>query len=276
MIMWSRLLTIGMCFFALCWSSGALSQDAKSEKPTAGVIELPDVVRDQISKLVPKTPPAAPLRTIRGVVESGSSKPRAERHFERIENGLWGVTLVITVRGAIVRRALTLQGLMQLATVTEIDREYDSAALIPVGKYFVSFSVVKGLRANGSTNTTAVSGDLETLVSPSEGSKFSFDQAWDAQSTTTTTGLFGGTRTSNLSLSLKQSCVVEKELDASSLHPKLRGKYLPVICEGPLSNGSTRTDQYAFLRDSNLYVLLSTGTDGRADKYTISDVEYAK
>lgn len=271
-----RIARFSFLILASSLSGGVLGQDVTSGSSATGAIELPVAVRDQISKMVPKASPAAPLRIIRGVVESGPSKPRAERHFERLENGFWGVTLVITVRGAIIRRALTLQGLIQLATVTEIDREYDSAALIPVGKYFVSFSVVKGLKTSGSTNTTSVSGDLETLVSPNEGSKFSFDQAWDAQSTTTTTGLFGGTRTSNLSLSLKQNCVVEKQLDASSLHPKLRGKYLPVICEGPLSNGSTRTDHYAFLPDSNLYVLLSTGTDGRADKYIISDVEYAK
>ncbi len=250
--------------------------NANAQSPvSSGSVELPAGIRDQIAKVTPKTAPSAPLRLIRGVVESGSAKPAAERHFERLENGLWGVTLVITVRGAIIRRSLTLQGLVPLATVTEIAREYDSTSLVPIGKIFLSYSVTKDLKANGSTNTTALSGDLEQMVVPAMGSKFSVEHSWDAQTSVTTSGLFGGTRTSNRSLSLKQTCTAKKEGDAASLHGQLRGKYLLVSCEGTLNNGSTRSEQYAFLPDSGLYVLLSTATDGHEDKYTITEVEYA-
>ncbi len=251
--------------------------NADSQSPNINAtVELSASIRDQLTKVIPKTEPNAPLRLIRGVIESGGAKPAAERHFERLDSGLWGVTLVVTVRGAVIRRTLTLQGLLPLASVSEIAREYDSASLVPIGKVFLSYSVTKDLKANGGTNTTALSGNLEQMVVPIVGSPFSFEHAWDAQTSVTTSGLFGGTRTSNLSLSLKQTCTTEKEGDAASLHGRLRGKYLLVNCEGTLSNGSTRSDQYAFLSDSAIYILLSTATDGRADKYTITDVEYAK
>ncbi len=266
---------IRSCAFALM-AFGFIGNSNGQAPSASAPVELSAGIRDQVAKVIPKTEPAAPLRLIRGVVESGGAKPAAERHFELLDSGLWGVTLVITVRGAIIRRSLTLQGLLPLATVSEIAREYDSASLVPIGKIFLSFSVTKDLKANGSTNTTALSGGLEQMVVPTMGSKFSFEQAWDAQTSVTTSGLFGGTRTSNLNLGLKQTCTAEKEGDAASLHGKLRGKYLLVNCEGALSNGSARSDQYAFLPDSGIYILLSTATDGRADKYTITDVEYAK
>lgn len=262
-----------LCAFGFV-ALGVMGNTNAQAPGTSGSVELSTGIRDQIGKVIPKTAPSAPLRLIRGVVESGGAKPASERHFERLENGLWGVTLIITVRGAIIRRSLTLQGLVPLATVTEIAREYDYAASVPIGKIFLPYSVTKDLKASGSTNTTALSGDLEQMVVPATGSQFSFEHSWDAQTSVTTSGLFGGTRTSNLRLSLKQTCTTEKEGDAASLHGKLRGKYLLVSCEGALNNGSTRSDQYAFLPDSGLYVLLSTSTNGHVDKYTIVDVEY--
>ena len=183
---------------------------------------------------------------------------------------------MVTVRGAIIRRALTLQGLVPLATVTEIAREYDASSVVPLGKSFFSYSVTRDLKANGTTNSTALSGDLAQLVAPAVGSRFSFEQSWDAQSMVTTSGLFGGTKTSTSSFTLKQTCAVEEERDAAVLHRNFQGKYMPVNCEGKLSNGALRIDQYAFLVDSAVYLLLSSATNGNVDKYTIADVEYFK
>ncbi|MES2974713.1 MAG: hypothetical protein V4757_13945 [Pseudomonadota bacterium] len=254
-----------------------LFETAHGQSPiSTNVVEVPAGIRDRIAEILPKAEPANALRRIRGVVESGDAKPVAERYFERLDNGLWGTTLVITVRGAIIRRALTLQGMIPLATVTEIAREFDASSVVPLGKNFFSYSVTRDLKANGSTNITALSGELAQLVAPASGTKFSFEHAWEAQSVVTTSGLFGGTRVSNVSLGLKQACAVENERDASTLHANFRGKFLPVSCEGKLSNGSTRIDQYAFVVDGGMYILLSTTTDGRLEKYTISDVEYVK
>ena len=247
-----------------------------SEPPTSQSVELAPAIRDEVMKVVSKSEPPALLRVVRGEIESGSTKPKAERYFERLENGLWGVTLLIPVRGVIVRRMLTLNGIIDLATATQIAREIDVPSLVPVGKYFLSFSITKDLKTSGITNTTALSGDLGTLVSPTAGAKFSFEHAWDAQATTTTTGLFGGTRTSNISIALKQICTVEKEAEATELHSKLKGKYLLVACNGEFQNGKSVSKQFAFVRDSGLYLLLSSTIDGNKDTYTITDVEYAK
>lgn len=257
-------------------SVAALAQTQEAQSPQQQSVELTLAIRDEVSKVALKKAPTAVLRRIRGEIESGSSKPRAERYFERLDNGLWGVTLLIPVRGVIVRRMLTLQGIIDLATVSQIAREIDVPGLVPIGKIFLSYSVTKDLRANGTTNSTALSGDLATLVSPSLGAKFSFEHAWDAQSIVTTTGLFGGTRTSNTSLTLKQSCVSQKEGDATELHPKLKGRYLQVECEGEFLNGANVSRRYAYLTDSGLYVLLSSTIGGNKDTYTITDVEYAR
>jgi hypothetical protein len=267
-----RILLLTTAIAALSVVNGAHGQSSDSSDK----VEVPAIIRERIADVTPKSVPTVVLRRVRGVVESGGAKPSAERYFERLDNGLWGTTLVITVRGAIIRRALTLQGLVPLATVTEIAREYDASSVVPLGKSFFSYSVTRDLKANGTTNSTALSGDLAQLVAPSVGSKFSFEQSWDAQSVVTTSGLFGGTKTSTSSFTLMQTCTVEAERDATVLHGNFQGKYLPVNCEGKLSNGSTRTDQYAFLVSSAVYLLLSTATNGNVDKYTIADVEYLK
>jgi hypothetical protein len=261
------------------WSAGVLLTvnvaSLYAQAPAAPAnVELLAPIRETVSAVTPKAMPAAPLRLIRGHVASGGARPPADRYYERLDNGLWGVTLVITVRGAVIRRQLTLQGMLPLATVSEIDRDYDVNSFVPFGPSIVAFGVTKNLKANGSTNTTSLSGDLERLVAPAQGTAFSFEHAWEAN--VTTPGVFGGTRSTSLSLGLQQKCVAEKEGEANTLHEKLRGKFLLVRCEGKLNNGSARSDEFAYLPESGVYVLLGSSTNGNTDRYTIADVEYVK
>jgi hypothetical protein len=233
-------------------------------------VEVPAAIREQVGKAVSNTSPPALLRRLVGNVQSGSSNTPVERFFERLDSGLWGVTTAYLVRGALVRNTLTLQGLVELNAVATVDRDFNIDSIIPIGKLFVSYGVNKNLKANGAIAITSLSGDLEVLSSPAAGTKFSYARTATGQNTVTTTGVFGGTRTNTLNITAKADCSAGPEAEASNLHAQLRGKYLPVKCEGEL-NGSARIDEYAYLIDSRLYVVLSSGNE----KFSIDKVEYA-
>lgn len=169
-----------------------------------------------------------------------------------------------------------LQGLVPLATVTEVAVELDTTSVVPIGKVFLPFGIKSSIKSGGNTSVNQLSGELEKMTAPTPGVKFPVDYAWDANVVSTTSGLFGGTKASSFSFSVKQICTADKESEASTLHARLQGKYRKVTCDGTLSNGATRSEEYAFLVDSDLYLLLSTTTNGRTDRYTIAEVEYAK
>jgi hypothetical protein len=233
-------------------------------------VEVPAAIRAQLDKLVSAQSPSPVLRRISGSVQTGSGSSPVERFFERLDSGLWGVTTAIMVRGALVRNALTLHGLVELTATSTIDRDFKIDAIIPIGKLFVPYGQNKNLKANGVIAITSLGGDLDALSAPAAGGKFSYSRSAIGQNTVTTTGMFGGTRTHKLEVEFKADCSAGPEADASSLNSQLRGKYLPVKCEGK-TNGSARADEFIYLVDSKLYVLLSSGND----KFNIEKVEYA-
>lgn len=237
---------------------------------TATAVEVPAAIREQVGKVASKISPSVRLRRVSGNVQSGSSNTPVERFFERLDSGLWGVTTAYLVRGALVRSTLTLQGLVELTAVATVDRDFNIDSIIPIGKLFVPYGTNKNLKASGAIAITSLSGDLAVLSAPTAGSKFSYVRTATGQNTVATTGLFGGTRTHTLNISAKADCSAGPETEASMLHTQLRGKYLPVKCEGEL-NGSARIDEYAYLLDSGLYVALSSGNE----KFSIEKVEYA-
>ncbi len=238
-------------------------------------VELLKSVGDIAMKVVSADEAPAQLKVLRGSIDGGPSDARWERHFQRLENGLWGLTVVSSGRVTSIRRWITLEGIVSLAGVGEIATQYDNTMLLPIGRSFVPFTTAKEVRAGGSQNTTALSGNLEGLIRPTLGAKTSYEQTYDSVSLITTTGLFGSSKTISKTYILRQTCTTENEEPASSLHPKLRGSYLLVSCDGGLDNGSTRSERFAYLRDSKLFVLLQTSTNGNGEKYKISEVEYA-
>ncbi len=259
---------------ALLWGTLAAAQ-TPAETPEQAVVLSP-AIQAQVSALAPKTVPTALLRSVKGVVESGSSTSQAVRYFERLDNGLWSSTLELGTKKGIVRKSLMLQGIVPLATVTEIAVELDTTSVVPIGKVFLPFGIKSSVKSGGSTSVNQLSGELEKMMAPAAGVKFPLDYGWDGRVVSTTSGLFGGTKASSLSLSVKQVCTADNELEASTLNPRLLGKYRKVTCDGALSSGATRSEEYAYLVDSDLYVLLSSTINGRTDRYTIAEVEYAR
>jgi hypothetical protein len=235
----------------------------------ATTVDLPAAIREQLSKVVSAQPPQSPLRHISGNLQGGSGTARVERYFERLDSGLWGISTAILVRGALIRNTLTLQGLVELTATTTIDRDFKADVVIPVGKLFLPYGINKNIKANAVITIASLAGDLDSVSAPAAGGKFSYMRTATGQNTITTTGVFGGTRTHTLNVTAKADCSAGPEADASSLHAQLRGKYLPVKCEGDI-NGSTRIEEYAYLIDSKLYLLLSSGSD----KFSIDGVEY--
>lgn len=263
----SRRAPIKHLFMALVVSNFLIAGRVVADEATT--VDLPAAIREQLTQVVSAQPPQSLLRHVSGNLQSGSGTARVERYFERLDSGLWGISTAILVRGALIRNTLTLQGLVELTATTTIDRDFKADSIIPIGKLFVPYGINKNIKANGVITIASLSGDLNSLSAPVAGGKFSYIRTAIGQNTITTTGVFGGTRTHTLNVTAKANCSAGPEADASTLHAQLRGKYLPVKCEGE-TNGSTRSEEYAYLIDSKLYVLLSSGSD----KFSIDTVEY--
>lgn len=255
-------------FAAIAGLMVLFSPNARAEG-SAATVEIPPEIRQQIDKVIPRQAPVTVLRRLSGKIDSGGTHTAVERVFERADSGLWGVTTAMIVRGALVRSVLSLQGIVELSATAAVDRDFKLDSVLPVGKTFVPYGVSRNVKANASMAVTSLSGDLEALTAPTAGGKFHYARSSAGQNTVTTTGLFGGTKTMPISVTAKAHCSAGSEADASAVHPALRGRYLPVTCDVEF-NGSSRTEEYAYLVDSALYVLLAAG----GEKYTVERVEY--
>src|SRR5262249_45118542 len=145
-------------------------------------------------------------------------------------------------------------GMLDLANVTELGGPVRlPATTVPVGKLVLRLSSTeRNLSARGFLNATSIAGDLATLALPSPGAVFSFEQKLERRNTVTITGgLFSGPRTSDLKSDRRNKCVVGEEVDAAVLSAQLRGRYLPVTCEGGDEAQNTKhTRKWAYLLDS--------------------------
>jgi hypothetical protein len=243
---------VGFC--AIATSGVALAQSAPgTSQVPAPDIELSSAVRQELEKLaLPKV--SEPLKSIKFAVKSGS----LDFFYEPFENGLWGVAQLSTgSRGKVVQRLITLSGLIVLGGTLDALSEQD----IPVfGRAPFSLplkhTTIRTFRAEN------LSGDLAVLTSPAPGAKFSYELSMHV-----------GSRTSDRVD--KASCVVENKADAATLHPKLRGSYLPVTCE-ETRDGRDSSRQYAYLVESKVYVLTNISGGFNEGSYRFAEVQYAE
>jgi hypothetical protein len=238
-------------------------------------IQLPSAVLGRLKDIPPSKVSISALRALKVELSAGSDARPALFYFEPLDNGLWAVALIVPFPNrANVMRSITLKGLIRLALTLDLIGEFDIPLVIP-GKGFVPFSGLPLFKSTVKTSlvrkTTALSGDLSSLISPTPGARFSYVNAFETQ--TTGRGVF--TTSTGSKVEVNASCVAAAELKSgTTLHPKLRGSFLPISCEqrrGQL----IETSEYAFLIDSALYILLAiTGVQDKKTTYRITDVEY--
>lgn len=101
-------------FFFWCFVS-TYSQKATAQSTPGSGVEISKSVGEIAMKAAPTGEPPAQLKLLRGTIDGGSSDARWERHFQRLENGLWGVTVVSSGRVTSIRRWITLQGIVTTA-----------------------------------------------------------------------------------------------------------------------------------------------------------------
>lgn len=247
------------------------------EKSTAAdLAELAPEIIARIEKIIPKDPPLHVLRRIRqssakalpdeiGFARGPSiARDLDETVFHRLPSGLWGTARTLRSGGEsvsiLIDRRLTLQGIVGLAGVIEVS----SPAIQSVRKGRIK----------------AISGNLEALAAPAVGTSFSFDLtvAVDLSMTTVSRSIGGSlqppnTKNTIIERKVSESCQVDGDADAATLHPALKGRYLTVLCNA----GTTTEMPYAYLLDSGLYIALAErGLRDVLVPLHIVEVEYAR
>ena len=254
------ILSLGILAATLAVASPPVSAQA--------VITLPTAVQEELRKLPQADAPAAPLRRIQFDISTGS---KSEKTYERLDNGLWGVTERLPRRGdTAIARAVTLLGIVELTSAMDVVSETTLA--LPAGKGFVPYGVTTTSQTSLSRNTKSLTGDLQALMKPEPNARVSYVHATEGLLT-----ISGGLRkmTKALNYETDITCSVAAAAESKSLHPALKGAYLPVTCDAKERGGSASTRTFAYLADSGIYVLLELTTGSRRETYKISGVEYA-
>ena len=260
--------TLAFCFVALC--SVGLGLPLSSVSAQEARVELPSAVREELSKLPKRDAVRMQLRSLKIDIDTGSETAKAERIFYPLENGLTGIMEVLPSRNS-QAQSLSLHGLIDLVWMMEMVTSSESVVPIPIGKVFVPFGINRSTKTSVLRKTSSLSGDLKSLNSPSPEMRFSYQQNIDAE--LTSKGLLS--LSTNFRSETTVTCNVQGAVDAKTLHPKFQGAYLPVSCEGKDPKGPLIVREFAYLVDSQVYLLLSLSGGDQKEKYKITDVEYS-
>lgn len=181
-----------------------------------------------------------------------------ERELTLLASGLAGIVEKTALgstntQGQGVSRSLSLCGLVTLLAEGRIQMETATSTVLPAGPLFVPFGFQSSAQANDRTRLTALTSSAARLCSPRAGSQFSYTTA--AEVVMKTSGLITSTQT--LIQTVAAKCQVARAPEpANKIHPDLQGDQLPVACDVENADGSTTRNEYAYLVDSALYVLL--------------------
>lgn len=262
--------------FALVFVPGStlgLSGNFASER-IAPEIELPPAVLDQVKNLSLAAAPPAPLASLGVELSTPSGSRRADIHFERLSNGLWGVALIVPIaKGANVMRAVTLQGMVTLGQTLELYNEVQMVVPIPAKGYLPLVLVKSSIRTSSLRKSQSVSGDFEALLSPRDARKFKYSTVFEVQ-TIGRGSLTTSTASSKHDLSVE--CSASTARPASMIYSKLKGMAIGVACEATRNGQSDGVQHYEYLVESQIYVLASaTDAQRNTTGYKITDVAYA-
>ena len=256
---------------------------AQQEKPPAQAsgpagVELMPAIVEAVARGPQPEPAKTTIKSIRSQIKTSNVNVLAERYYEKLENNVWAVTEVMGAKSTGVRRALMWHGIVDLASAVEFGGPVRTGGVIPLGKLFIPFSTERTFTSQGFMNATSIAGDFAALALPTPGAAFGFEQKLEGKNTVTFSGgIFSGPRTSDLKVDRRNRCVVGEEAESTAISVHLRGRYLPVTCEGrdEVSNTS-HTRKWAYLLDNRLYIAISSVTGGGVpETHEITAVEYA-
>jgi hypothetical protein len=258
-----------LCVF--CASTHAAQESSAQTQRAADSLVLPAEIRATLAALPQDSNPAPLLTRVRSGYTAASETRSSDAHYQRLGDGLVGITTILSGKDAILTRVLTLAGLIELVSTSESAVEINTNLTLPIGRAFLPFEIRQTSHASSVRNTTGLSGDLASLVYPKPGTSFSYVQKWNAQ-VTSSTGAFSSKKT--VAGEFKVSCVAKESLDAAMLHEGFKGKYLPVTCTGSNQQGAIFTDEFAYLLDSQIYLRLSGSNKFGRTEYKFSGAEY--
>jgi hypothetical protein len=244
-------LALGFLLFGIGIGDALALQEKAPPEIVVPSIELPVIVKEGLAKLPLTEGLVAPLKVLRFKV-SGGPLP-LEIAFKRLDNGLWAIAWA---GGAVNQQMITLHGMFNLAGTIDIKMKLSG-----------------GIRIHHSVRkANALSGDLATLVAPTAGSRFTIEHNYDVESTSPGIVFSSSDNVKNSRIEMKSVCATDKAIEATKLHPDLKGLYIPVTCEYQSNVATPPVSQWAYLIDSRMYVRLSSGKE----TYTITDVEYVQ
>lgn len=254
----------------------SLEGPAKSHE--AGIaLELKPEIRAQISKIDSPKIEGEQLRLMKLSMKDPAGETLFERHFERLDNGLWITSDVFRLKGNVnVRRIMAFSGLIELGRTIEFGNDISGHTVIPVGKLMLPVPTNRKLFSQGHMTATTLAANLDAVANPVPGSKFEFYRLLEGKSTVAVSGGFlgGSNRTSDIRNDRKFNCAAGEPGPAHSIHANLQGSYLPVTCDSVDASGARIKSDWAFLIQNRLYVLLGSNYGGREETYRVLDVEY--
>lgn len=240
-----------------------------------GMPALPAPAGSVFAQLATEAGGALPASTIKRLslrTEMGPWKVTEALTYQRRADGLWEVARQTSLGSTTTtERMLTVRGLLPLAEVVR-------TVLAPTTPPGAMFQILQAPAMTIDVEAVAneAEGDWSVMLAPHEAGSFSARTAMSVQ-VSRSGGRSAKRSTEHAARQTEAVCTVAGAKPAASMHPDLRGNYLPVSCTMTV-NAKTTTREFAYLVQSNLYVQLSQ-TDPVVSNFSstsvVASVEYA-
>lgn len=196
--------------------------------------------------------------------------------FATLENGLIGTrssTAFRSGKGQGSGKGMTLCGLILLVAESSSTSNTSVTTVLPVGKLFLPFGIKSSVDFNTRLKLVAFEASIPSVCAISPGLEFTYRTEIDAQ--TKSSGLFGGTTSVRRTEAANCKTAATASL-ASQIFSTLSGEYLAVTCDVVIQSGAKKQVQYAFLRESSMYIGLEQIDEWQKAKTTYTELEYVR
>lgn len=254
---------------SIATAQAAAGQVTNDQEP---VLTVEPSVREVASTGAPQ--PKSPLKRAKFSMET-TARPNAqawevESRYQRIGDGIWGVTSTLKRSGGTgAQQLVSVCGMFEALAVGSSNATIDQSTVIPMGKIFVPFGMKTSFATESVARLSKLKVEPNGLCAPAPGASFAYTTQTETQYKVSP-----GLGMKTVSVTINGRCEVSDRMPATALHPTLRGEYLEVRCSGTNDAGKPLSRKYAYLIDSAFYILLETKSEANQFRYTVADIEY--
>lgn len=260
-------------FYCLSLSAGQVFP-----QPAERQIEIAESFRPLLQQLSAAPPAGGRISMIETKkVMEGTALPKtalAETHQLRLmPNGVVVDTLrTHAEKFAMETTGFSACGVFELAGFSGTEVSWQQTTFAPIGKLMLPFTINNTATISAVGRIAEASGDLAQACSPEPGSSYKYHLV----TTTEITSKMLVTRRTETRAVQTFECTVGTSEPASSIHPQLRGHYLPVQCEVSNEKGIKSTQKSAFFLNDRYQIPLSSHGSQHTMSTEIVNVGYAE